>query len=50
MTLVLEAEFDLAVQHVRTLKAKLTNNDKLVLYALFKQTELGDCTAERPKK
>lgn len=50
MAVSLDVEFDLAVQHVRTLKSRLTNNDKLILYALFKQVELGDCQLEKPKK
>merc|ERR1739838_1195823 len=41
------ADFNTAAEEVKAL-TKLTNDEKLALYALFKQTTVGDCNTEKP--
>ncbi|XP_054168766.1 acyl-CoA-binding protein homolog isoform X2 [Oppia nitens] len=44
----LEQNFQKAVQDVRKLKAKPTDQELLEVYALFKQSSDGDCNTARP--
>ena len=39
----LQADFDKAAKEAKTLPDKTTNDDKLILYGLFKQATVGDC-------
>ncbi|XP_045473804.1 acyl-CoA-binding protein homolog [Harmonia axyridis] len=43
-----DAKFNTAVEDVRKLKSKPSDNDLLELYALFKQATVGDNTTTRP--
>ena len=43
----LRGEFDAAAEAVKQLK-KVSQEDQLVVYGLFKQANLGDVTGERP--
>mmetsp|Transcript_11685 Transcript_11685/g.15882 ORF Transcript_11685/g.15882 Transcript_11685/m.15882 type:complete len:87 (-) Transcript_11685:114-374(-) len=44
----LEEDFEAAAKEAMTLPPKTTNEDKLILYGLFKQAKEGDCTTSRP--
>jgi diazepam-binding inhibitor (GABA receptor modulator, acyl-CoA-binding protein) len=48
----LELLFDKAVKYARdekdTISSKVTNEQKLNFYALYKQATVGDCNTERP--
>ena len=39
----LQADFDKAAEEAKTLPDKTSNDDKLILYGLFKQATVGDC-------
>ena len=43
-----EAEFTAAVQHVKTGNLKVSTQDKLDLYGLFKRACVGPCNVEKP--
>ncbi|XP_044755381.1 putative acyl-CoA-binding protein [Coccinella septempunctata] len=43
-----DAKFNTAVEDVRKLKAKPSDDDLLELYALFKQATVGDVNTSRP--
>ena len=43
----LQADFDKAAEEAKTLPDKTTNDDKLILYGLFKQATVGDCNTCR---
>lgn len=44
------AEFERAANRIKSApwNTQLSNDDKLVLYALFKQATVGDCNIDRP--
>jgi diazepam-binding inhibitor (GABA receptor modulating acyl-CoA-binding protein) len=42
------AEFETAADEVTKLKTSPSNEEKLEIYALFKQTTVGDCNTSRP--
>lgn len=39
----MQADFDKAAEEAKTLPDKTSNDDKLILYGLFKQATVGDC-------
>ena len=51
MSADLKKNFDYCVEYINNSKpgtVKLTNEDKLKFYALFKQATVGNCTGKRP--
>ena len=44
----MQAQFESAVTRSRELSSRPSNEDLLLLYALFKQTTEGDVTGDRP--
>ena len=46
----LEEDFRHAVEHMKRFKSPVAPGLKLVLYGLFKQARLGDCTLKKPKR
>jgi diazepam-binding inhibitor (GABA receptor modulating acyl-CoA-binding protein) len=48
MASALETEFKDYADKVKNLKSKPDNSELLTLYALFKQSTVGDCTGDRP--
>merc|ERR1712021_6729 len=42
------AEFTTAAENVKTLAKSPSNDEKLALYALYKQTTVGDCNTDKP--
>eukprot|EP01096_Ripella_sp_DP13-Kostka_P013910 TRINITY_DN6148_c0_g1_i1.p1 TRINITY_DN6148_c0_g1~~TRINITY_DN6148_c0_g1_i1.p1 ORF type:complete len:255 (+),score=88.63 TRINITY_DN6148_c0_g1_i1:10-774(+) len=48
MASVAELDFEGASEFVRTAKFAASNEQKLQMYALFKQASVGDCTTGRP--
>uniref|UniRef100_A0A061SK90 Diazepam-binding inhibitor (GABA receptor modulator, acyl-CoA-binding protein) n=1 Tax=Tetraselmis sp. GSL018 TaxID=582737 RepID=A0A061SK90_9CHLO len=43
----LKEDFDAAATEVKSFK-KVSQADQLILYGLFKQVTVGDCTGDRP--
>ncbi|XP_066302425.1 acyl-CoA-binding protein-like [Branchiostoma lanceolatum] len=43
-----EADFNTAAEEVKTLKSSPTDDEKLEIYALFKQAKVGDVNTDRP--
>ncbi|CAH1238155.1 DBI [Branchiostoma lanceolatum] len=43
-----EADFEKAAEEVKTLKSSPTDEEKLEIYALFKQAKIGDVNTARP--
>jgi len=39
----LQAEFEKAAEEAKSLPDKTSNDDKLILYGLYKQATVGDC-------
>lgn len=48
MASVAELDFEGASEFVRTAKFAASNEQKLQMYAYFKQASVGDCTSGRP--
>ncbi|BFZ01471.1 hypothetical protein BsWGS_04510 [Bradybaena similaris] len=44
----LEANFETAANEVKKLKKEPSDNEKLIIYGLFKQAKVGDCNTDRP--
>jgi diazepam-binding inhibitor (GABA receptor modulating acyl-CoA-binding protein) len=43
-----QEDFDVAAEEAKTLPDNTTNDDKLALYALFKQATVGDVNTSKP--
>ncbi|KAL3151502.1 Acyl-CoA-binding domain-containing protein 2 [Trebouxia sp. C0009 RCD-2024] len=43
-----QADFDKAAEEAKSLPDKTSNDDKLILYGLFKQATVGDCDTSKP--
>jgi acyl-CoA-binding protein len=46
--MILQEDFDVAAEEAKSLPDNVTNEDKLQLYALFKQSTVGDVEGSRP--
>jgi diazepam-binding inhibitor (GABA receptor modulator, acyl-CoA-binding protein) len=44
----LQEDFDVAAEEAKSLPDNTSNEDKLQLYALFKQATVGDVNTDRP--
>ncbi|KAK9806361.1 hypothetical protein WJX72_011425 [[Myrmecia] bisecta] len=44
----LKEDFDKAAEEAKTLPDSTSNADKLILYGLFKQANVGDCNTSKP--
>eukprot|EP00898_Chlorokybus_atmophyticus_P004551 jgi/Chlat1/5097/Chrsp33S05107 len=44
----LEEDFNTAADNAKKLPESTTNEEKLILYGLFKQATVGDCDTQRP--
>ncbi|KAL0047825.1 hypothetical protein WJX82_000856 [Trebouxia sp. C0006] len=42
------AEFEKAAEEAKSLPDKTSNDDKLILYGLYKQATVGDCNTSKP--
>lgn len=40
--------FDKAAEEAKSLPSSLSNDNKLILYGLFKQANVGDCNTSKP--
>ena len=47
--MTLSEKFEVATKEVNSLSSKPSNDELLNLYALFKQTTIGDITGNRPE-
>lgn len=45
---ILQEDFDVAAEEAKALPDNTSNEDKLQLYALFKQATVGDVNTDRP--
>lgn len=43
-----KADFEKAAEEAKSLPDKTTNDDKLILYGLYKQATVGDCNTSKP--
>ncbi|CAD6234742.1 GSCOCG00002079001-RA-CDS [Cotesia congregata] len=43
-----QEEFEKAAQEVKELASEPSNEDKLILYGLFKQATIGNCNIDKP--
>jgi len=46
--IILQEDFDVAAEEAKALPDNTSNEDKLQLYALFKQATVGDVNTDRP--
>eukprot|EP00208_Stichococcus_sp_RCC1054_P004529 CAMPEP_0206149346 /NCGR_PEP_ID=MMETSP1473-20131121/37732_1 /ASSEMBLY_ACC=CAM_ASM_001109 /TAXON_ID=1461547 /ORGANISM="Stichococcus sp, Strain RCC1054" /LENGTH=132 /DNA_ID=CAMNT_0053546803 /DNA_START=449 /DNA_END=847 /DNA_ORIENTATION=- len=46
--MVSQEEFDKAAEEAKALPKNTSNDDQLILYGLFKQSNVGDCNTKKP--
>jgi diazepam-binding inhibitor (GABA receptor modulating acyl-CoA-binding protein) len=46
--MIMQEDFDVAAEEAKALPDSTSNEDKLQLYALFKQASVGDVNTDRP--